>query len=221
MVVQHATSPETRLWRVRPAGATHQGSEVSYAELADAISKEDVGDLDEVLAPGSSRWLAVCEHELTAHCVPRPRRSMARPFEDAETDMTPMIDVTFQLLIFFMIAATYVVHKTLDIPQNQRQEEGASTVTMQDLASENVVISVSEQGAVKVEGTEIPLAELEAELRKAMRTKRSSEVVLDVADQALHEVVVAVLDAAGGAQVDKVLFVSRTRNATPPSQSAP
>ena len=30
-------------------------------------------------------------------------------------NMTPMIDVTFQLIIFFMITATFVVQKTLDM----------------------------------------------------------------------------------------------------------
>ena len=65
------------------------------------------------------------DHPQTASLVTarRPRRS--HESEESESDMTPMIDVTFQLIIFFMIAATYTVQKTLDMPDSNADSSGS------------------------------------------------------------------------------------------------
>ena len=50
-------------------------------------------------------------------------------------------------------------------------------------------------------------------LKDAISMMDNSEMVLDAPDNVKHEHVVAILDAAAGAEVDKVLFIAR------PSQS--
>jgi biopolymer transport protein ExbD len=47
--------------------------------------------------------------------------------EEAEMDMTPMVDVTFLLLIFFMVTASFTVQKSLEVPPPQEKEEGQIT----------------------------------------------------------------------------------------------
>jgi biopolymer transport protein ExbD len=42
--------------------------------------------------------------------------------ENDEMDMTPMVDVTFLLLIFFMITASYALQKTFELPQSESQQ---------------------------------------------------------------------------------------------------
>lgn len=203
------------IWRVRPAGTAGQGKPVSFDRLAGAVHTEDVGDLDEVLAPGASTWLAVADQPQIAPYVPKPRDAGAGLQDDSEVDMTPMIDCTFQLLIFFMIAASYTIQKTLDLPASKPEEQQATApMTMTELEQNNVLVKIAADDAVTVDDQAVPLDDLPARLREATRSSRTAEVVLDVADEASHDVVVQVLDAAGAAQVEKVLFVSRV----PPQQ---
>ena len=127
-------------------------------------------------------------------------------------DMTPMIDVTFQLLIFFMIAATYVQQKTLDMPKSDPSEEGASQVTLPELEKNNIMVKVTADRSITVQGAMTTLEELPRVLGKAMKQVDTAEMVMDVEDQVDHEMVVRVLDAAGTAQIEKVHFVARGKS---------
>jgi biopolymer transport protein ExbD len=122
--------------------------------------------------------------------------------------MTPMIDVTFQLVIFFMIAATYTIQKTLDLPKQSPNPDAAGAVTMEQLEQENIIVRVATDGSIVVDDQPTPLDELVSSLGDAKRRRRSAELVLDVDDEVAHDIVVKVIDAAGAANIEKVLFVS-------------
>ncbi len=47
-------------------------------------------------------------------------------------DMTPLIDVVFQLLIFFMLSATFVVQSSIQI--EMPEAEGAAQLDQKDLS---------------------------------------------------------------------------------------
>ncbi|NLF72587.1 MAG: biopolymer transporter ExbD [Candidatus Anammoximicrobium sp.] len=209
------------IWRVRPAGARDAGRAVNFERLRDAIDEEEIGDLDEVQGPGEARWTTVAEHPVTGPLVPRQRRVVVREEEQAESDLTPMIDVTFQLLIFFMIAATYTIQKTLDLPSAQPAEEAAGAVTMQELERNNIIVAIAADGTVRVNDQMVPHDQLVDRLQEASRQAQHSELVLDVHGQAVHDVVVQVLDAAGAARFEKVLFVSRVKPGRPADGAAP
>ena len=199
----------TQMWQVRPCGAESTGKPVPLAILRQAIEDERVGEVDEVQGPGESDWLTVREHPTLGECVPQSRRVSTRGVDDAEADMTPMIDVTFQLVIFFMIAATYSIQKTLDLPNTKPDPDAAGAVTMEELQEQNVIVRIATDGSIFVDEQPVPVAELVDSLREATRSHRSAELILDVADEAVHDLVVKVIDAAGAANVEKVLFVSR------------
>ncbi|MEE2844604.1 MAG: biopolymer transporter ExbD, partial [Planctomycetota bacterium] len=50
--------------------------------------------------------------------------------DDGELDMTPMVDVTFLLLIFFVMTAAFTIQTSLPIPTPQSEE--ASTQSIPD-----------------------------------------------------------------------------------------
>jgi biopolymer transport protein ExbD len=79
--------------QVCPAGTDQWRSVLEVPQLAaslpdGAVHDASAGDAAEIDADRATQWTAQ-----------RPRRRA----EEAEMDMTPMIDVTFQLLIFFML----------------------------------------------------------------------------------------------------------------------
>ena len=197
------------MWRLRPAGDEGDGRLVSAARLRQAVEEDEVGDLDEVVGPGESAWIPIGEHPLVGEFLPRPRNPAPREVVEAESDMTPMIDVTFQLVIFFMIAATYTIQKTLDLPKQSPNPDAAGAVTMEQLEQENIIVRIAMDGSIVIDDQPTTIDDLVSTLRKATRNRRSAELVLDVHDQAAHDVVVKVIDAAGAVNIEKVLFVSR------------
>jgi biopolymer transport protein ExbD len=200
------------MWQVRPSGAEAGGKAVPFTVLRQAIEDDRVGEVDEVQGPGESEWMTVREHPLVGEFVPKSRRVSTRGVDDAESDMTPMIDVTFQLVIFFMIAATYSIQKTLDLPNTKPDPDAASAVTMEELEEQNVIVRIATDGSIFVDDQPVAVEKLVDSLRSATRSRRSAELVLDVDDEAVHDLVVKVIDAAGAANIEKVLFVSRVES---------
>ena len=198
------------MWRVRTEDDSGPGREVRFERLAQGLEDGVWSESDQARGPNDADWVVIGEHpELEEHLPPAPPFK-AGEREDAEMDMTPMIDVTFQLLIFFMIAATYVVQKTLEVAAAQA-EEAPATVTMSQLAQDNIIVKVARDRSVTVDGSPAAIDDLTKVLSQAARRRKiaAAEIVLDVDDEVDHETVVAVIDAAAGAEIEKVHFVSR------------
>lgn len=200
-----------KLWKVRFEAAGDQGHVVTLAQLSEGIEHGVWSEVDEVCGPGEQQWTAIGDHPVAGEFLPVPEMFPPATPEEAESDLTPLIDVIFQLVIFFMIAATYTVQKTLDLPQPDKQED-ARGVAMEELEKTNVVVKIGADGSITVDGAAVAVENLIKTLREATSDKDNAEVILDAHDDAVHDLVVKVLDAAGGAQVEKVLFVSRVEN---------
>ncbi|MEM9643432.1 MAG: biopolymer transporter ExbD [Planctomycetota bacterium] len=56
-----------------------------------------------------------------------------KPREEEELDMTPMVDVTFLLLIFFMVTASFSLQKSIEMP---RQTSDQASTTNTDIIDE-------------------------------------------------------------------------------------
>lgn len=198
------------MWLVRTEDDAGTGRTVRFERLAQGIADGVWSETDQAKGPNDNDWVLIGEHaELEEYLPPSPLFKPADR-EEAEMDMTPMIDVTFQLLIFFMIAATYVVQKTLEIAAAQ-QEEAPATVTLSQLALDNIMVNVARDRSVSVDGVPVLLNSLSEALVQSARRRKgaTAEMVLDVDDAVDHETVVKVIDAAAGAEIEKVHFVSR------------
>jgi biopolymer transport protein ExbD len=138
-----------------------------------------------------------------------PRRSAKD-----EADMTSMVDVTFLLLVFFMITASFSVTKALT-SQPPSAEEGAasaapSPMTMDELAEESVVVEIGADDSIRVD--DVPVAgpvELGEVLAAKIANEKKTEMVIEAEYRATHGMVVAVTDVAMQAGMQRVRRVSR------------
>lgn len=76
----------------------------------------------------------------------RPRRKR----EHGELDMTPMVDVTFLLLIFFMVTASFSLQKSIRVPQQNSDLPSPAVLVIPPEALESVTLNVAENGAFLV-----------------------------------------------------------------------
>ena len=119
----------------------------------------------------------------------RDEDALAEP----EFSMAPLIDIVFQLLIFFMVATTYTKK------EKELQIELPSAQTAQDSkdAPEEIVINVFRDGRVSLSGHDVERGDLVGALVEAAH--QSVQVPVTIRGDRLvhHEDVVAVLDACG------------------------
>ncbi|MEL0048755.1 MAG: biopolymer transporter ExbD [Gammaproteobacteria bacterium] len=130
------------------------------------------------------------------------RSSAAR--REAGIEITPLIDVVFLLLLFFMVSTNFVQNKSISVNLPESRE-GAAVVSKQ------LEISVNAQGqyslnGVSVEGNFASLVEmLEQQVQGLPASEAQKLSVLIRADAAAaHQAVVTVLDACASVGLTRV-----------------
>ena len=134
--------------------------------------------------------------------------------DETEMDMTPMVDVTFLLLIFFMVTAAFSLQKSLQVP-TPHPDEPSQNVQQRDPQEDPdmVTVHVDEFNTFRVVTTdweeEAPSdQELLTQLRKARSGNSQGRVptkLLVMANgEAMHEKVVRALDAGTEVGMDEI-----------------
>ncbi len=119
----------------------------------------------------------------------RPRRR-----ELPDPNLTPLIDVVFLLLIFFMVSTTFnkEARITIELPE-------ASTHDAQMDGDNALNVTVDAQGRYYVNQREVINTEtrtLKRALRKAAGDKKDLPVIIMADAKAAHQSVIRVMDAA-------------------------
>ena len=128
---------------------------------------------------------------------------------DVEINLTPLIDVVFLLLIFFMVSTTFTkeTHLSIDLPEASGDPAR--------VAQEQIEISITSQGDYTVNGTALVNNSLET-LRTALERVSDGDNALPLvitADAATpHQAVVMAMDAAG--QLGFIQLSITTKNLT-------
>lgn len=142
--------------------------------------------------------------------------------QEAELDMTPMCDVTFQLLIFFMVTAAFALQKSIEIPKPNQDAPSAQVVAKdpeEDPAY--VTVYVDEFNTYRVVTLEWDLeAPSEQELLRRMREARNSgsggvtptKLLVKAHGDSLHGKVVAALDAGTAVGMEQVQLMTIEEN---------
>jgi len=137
-----------------------------------------------------------------------------RPAEEAEMDMTPMVDIVFQLLIFFMVTASFSMQKSQAFPKPK--DDRPSSMAQPEPPDPDLValtIHVDHQGAFRLENEDGDMEEApsEQELVTKLRQARSIvgpdatiTVMVKANGEAPHYRVVMAIDSAATAGFGKV-----------------
>jgi biopolymer transport protein ExbD len=109
-------------------------------------------------------------------------------------NLTPLIDVVFLLLIFFMVSTTFTRESqlTLDLPE--------ASGSPREAPEEQVEILVDEQGRYRVNGqalVDARMRTLQAAIYKVAAGDTTLPLVIAADAQASHQDVVRAMDAAG------------------------
>lgn len=127
--------------------------------------------------------------------------------EEADIDMTPMLDVVFIMLIFFIVTTSFVSEVGLDV---KRPTTNANT-NMQKV-SEVIVLEVRSDGRVVMDGRLINLASVEANIARAKAGNPDAPVIVVIDKGANVQYMVSVLDQAKAAGAKNVSIAARAES---------
>lgn len=135
--------------------------------------------------------------------------------------MTPMVDVTFLLLIFFMVTASFTMQKSLNVPKPDSNQPSTQARTVQDFQDnpEYVVVRVDGLNTFHVSAAAFP-EEIEApseqELLVRLRQAKQgdaqgivpSKMLVLASGEAAYERVVMAIDAGNDVGMDEVQLLN-------------
>jgi len=123
---------------------------------------------------------------------------MARkPQENPQLDMTPMIDVVFELIIFFVVT---IKQEDLFTKLNCNRPAPASGQSTSEDKDITVNIEIgrrydgSPQGVILYNKREVKRTELDAALREIAKIKKTTPIIVKCAEDSPHKALVDVLD---------------------------
>ena len=133
------------------------------------------------------------------------RSSRARV--DVNVELTPLIDVVFLLLIFFMVSTTFIRETQLKIDLPEASGE------LQEVDDELIEISISERGRYSVNGRVLVDEDIDTLVRALKDARAAAEevqrLVVTADGQASHQSVVRAMDAAGKVGLTRISITTR------------
>ena len=164
-------------------------TEVMPERIIEVEIYDDSSDTQTLQASGTQALIAFDD------LPPIPKKK--RVSQEAYIDLTPAVDVTFQLLIFFMITASFSLQKSFDVPPAKNSEGVAMNVSV-PLEESGVRVEVDRDDTVFVGEKKAKTYKEILELLTAEKSLNSSvndlDLILD--PDSTHEMRLTVIDAA-------------------------
>ena len=129
-----------------------------------------------------------------------------RPQRDNSINLTPLIDVVFLLLIFFMVSTTFTRETQLevDLPQADNTAEVSAERPVEVVITAEGEYRVNGQGLVNAQARTLRMA-----LSKAAADNFELPLTISADARTPHQAVVMAMDVAGGLGFTKLSITTR------------
>lgn len=192
-------------------------AEVEVPPLAHSATKDESKQRpprDGSPSPTSSDF-AEPDEALLSPVTVRPRN----PTREDEIDMTPMVDVTFLLLIFFMVTAAFSLQKSLEFPASDPAQPSTQATSLDEIENDPqyVIVRIDQYNTYRVaaaawqhEQEAASKLDLLDKLRAAQASGPAplSHMLVMASEEATHERVVAALDAGSAVGMEDVRLIT-------------
>ncbi len=126
--------------------------------------------------------------------------------EEAAVDMAPLIDMTFLLLIFFLVNTNFIKETGIEVKRPQ-------AVTGEAKKGDLILIGISNAGTVHMKGKRIDVSAVRTTVSQ-MRLKMPKAPVIVVADEGARAgLIVNVIDECKLAGAEEISLATKTEGA--------
>lgn len=121
--------------------------------------------------------------------------------EEAQIDLTSMLDIVFIMLIFFIVTSSFVRESGVDVNRPQ-----ASNVTSQKEAG--IFVAITSANNIYIDKRLVDAERVEATLEHLLLEQPEASLVIQADEHAYNGTVVKVMDAAKGAGVKSIALAA-------------
>lgn len=119
--------------------------------------------------------------------------------DEAEINITPMLDIVFIMLIFFIVTTSFVKEKGLEVsrpsnapPKEIKQDKGP------------IVVKIDSASLISLKGRILETGAVEANLEREKAEKPDSTLIIAAHPEADTDALVTILDAAKAVGIEAV-----------------
>ncbi len=126
--------------------------------------------------------------------------------DEAEINITPMLDIVFIMLIFFIVTTSFVKEEGLEVsrpstapPKEIKQDRGP------------IVVKIDSSSLISVKGRILEPRAVQANLEREKAEKPTSPLIIAAHPEADTEALVTILDAAEAVGIESVSVATSSR----------
>lgn len=115
-----------------------------------------------------------------------------RKQEDVEIDMTPMLDIVFIMLIFFIVTTVFVKQAGVEVVK-------PSATTATERKNAYIFVAIDDKNTITIDKTTVQPAEVKSKIQSLRTENLEGEVVIQADKKAKAGLVLQVIDFAKSA----------------------
>jgi len=119
--------------------------------------------------------------------------------DDASIDMTPMLDIVFIMLIFFIVTTSFVKEKGLEVSRPKDSKTPPPPTNVKSLS-----IRVNEDGTIVVNGRQVDIRRVEANIQSFLAENAQDTAAVQAHPKAKHGDVTEVINEVKRAGITNV-----------------
>ena len=119
------------------------------------------------------------------------RRRRERKKAESEVNLTPMLDVVFIMLIFFIVTATFVKEVGLDV--NQPDQDKPKNI---DPDKKSIVVKISSRDRIMIGGRDVDWRSVRANIERLHAENPEAPVVIQPHSESRTETMIHIMDSA-------------------------
>jgi biopolymer transport protein ExbD len=131
----------------------------------------------------------------------RQIRSHARVDDESDLNLTPMLDVVFIMLIFFIVTATFIKQAGIDVFR-------PDALTYEQKPTVSVLVAISDAGEIWIDKKRVDITAVRAHIERLHAENPKGGLVIQADRNAKYEKLKAVLDAARAANLTEVAIAT-------------
>ncbi|TNF88973.1 MAG: biopolymer transporter ExbD [Gammaproteobacteria bacterium] len=133
----------------------------------------------------------------------RQQRNFSRSDEESDINLTPMLDVVFIMLIFFIVTATFIKQAGIEVMRPE-------ALTAEQKPTVSVLVAIGENGEIWIDKQKVDPTAVRAHIERLHAENPKGGLVVQADRGAKSEKLMAVLAAARAAGMTQVAIATDT-----------
>ena len=125
--------------------------------------------------------------------------------EESEIDLTPMLDVVFIMLIFFIVTASFIKESGIELSRPDSNQQQESTPT----ENKNIVIMVTASDEIWIQGRRIDLRAVRANITRMYAENPEASVIIQAHNKSTADVYTQIADSARSTGIYEVTLMTK------------